>query len=450
MKSRALLLCLALAAATFAAPGVQADDEYLLRVVPGTIGDLEDRLDLEVESAVGDPDGALFVVEIEDDEGPSLDQVLADPDVVAVEAVVELDLASIGHFAPTGADPAAVEPALADPSIRPLAGTDAWVGYLDQLAFEQIDLADAAPFTGAGQRIAIIDSGIDPNHPLLAPALLPGYDFVLDRPGASELEDVSSSIVDALVAGSGELGQSTVAILGQSTVAILGQSTVAILGQSTVAILGGLPPTFGHGTMVAGLVRRVAPEADILPLKVFTAQGVTTTAWLVRAVYHALDQGATVLNLSFTLSADSAELAQALSVARARGVSVVAAAGNAASSDPTMPAVWPGVIGVASVGLGDTRSPFSNHGDDFVDLAAPGEGLITTFPGGGYAAAWGTSFSAPVVSGSAALAQSQLPELAGTPAMIDAVEERLRRALPLPGYGLGAGRLDLEEALAVP
>lgn len=439
MKLWSRPLTLALAVAVVGAGPMLADEEYFLRVVPGSIEAVESRHDLDIE-AVGDPDGALFLIEVED-EGASVEDLLADPDVVALEEVVEIDLADSGHQAPTGANTAEVEAALGQLGTGPFASGSAWVGFLDQAALAAIDLEAASGLSGAPGRVAILDSGIDPDHPLLAAALLPGYDFVKNRPGASEWEDLDSTLAQALIAGGGALEQSTVAILGQSTVAILGQSTVAILGQSTVAILGSVPPTFGHGTMVAGLVRRVAPGAEILPLKVFDHAGRTTTAWLVRAVYHALAEGATVINLSFTLTEDSRELATALRLASARGVVVVAAAGNAGSPDPTLPALWPGVLGVGAVGAGDLRSSFSNYGDSFVDLAAPGEGLITAFPGGGYAAAWGTSFSAPLVSAAAALAQAIAPDLA-------AVEARLTRAEPLPGQELGAGRLDLEEALA--
>lgn len=85
--------------------------------------------------------------------------------------------------------------------------------------------------TGTGTRIAILDTGVDPDHPLLAGVLLPGRDFVNDRSGtASEWIDVAANVQQAFQAGAaGDLSQSTVAILWQSTVAILWQSTVAIL-----------------------------------------------------------------------------------------------------------------------------------------------------------------------------------------------------------------------------
>ena len=114
-----------------------------------------------------------------------------------------------------------------------------------------------------------------------------------------------------------------------SHAARLNQSTVAFLDQSTVAFLDGkLPAAFGHGTMVAGLVHLVAPTAKIMPLKAFRADGTSRVLDIVRAVYYAADHGATVINMSFSLSGSSPELAEALEYATSRKVICVASAGN--------------------------------------------------------------------------------------------------------------------------
>src|SRR5262249_45895235 len=161
--------------------------------------------------------------------------------------------------------------------------------------------------------------GIDANHPALAGGILPGYDFVRDQAG--------------IPADTQDLNQSTAAILegsGNGTIfraARVNQSTAAILEQSTAAILEGrglLPPAFGHGTMVAGLVRLVAPTASIMPLRAFTSDGSATTADILSAIYFAVDHGANVINMSFSLTATSDEVLRALNYAYENNVIAVA------------------------------------------------------------------------------------------------------------------------------
>src|SRR5258706_8220727 len=103
-------------------------------------------------------------------------------------------------------------------------------------------------------------------------------------------------------------------------------------------------------------------------------------------------------------------------------------------------------MGVASTTKDDTLSSFSNYGEDLVWVAAPGEGIITTYPFGTYAAGWGTSFSAPLVSGTAALLVSQatvttplnLLSLSSRPQVATA----LSHTQPIPDPKMGYGRLD--------
>jgi subtilisin family serine protease len=116
--------------------------------------------------------------------------------------------------------------------------------------------------------------------------------------------------------------------------------------------------------------------------------------------------------MSFDVSAPSAALSQAISYANQAGVVLVAAAGNESSSSPVYPAALnSSVMGVASTTDYDTRSTFSNYGNTDVWIAAPGEYVISTFPGGTYAASSGTSFSSPLVAGSADLLLSAKPSL---------------------------------------
>ena len=108
--------------------------------------------------------------------------------------------------------------------------------------------------------------------------------------------------------------------------------------------------------------------------------------------------------MSFELTSSSTALSQAVSYANQAGVMLVASAGNDNTSAAVYPAAFDGqVVGIASTSDGDTKSSFSNYGTSDVWIAAPGEGIVSTYPGATYATSSGTSFSSPMVAGAAAL-----------------------------------------------
>jgi len=110
------------------------------------------------------------------------------------------------------------------------------------------------------------------------------------------------------------------------------------------------------------------------------------------------------VNMSFDLSYSSPALSQAISYANNAGVVLVAAAGNENTSARVYPAAMNGyVVGIASTTDWDSRSSFSNYGSSDVWIAAPGESIISTYPGGTYGSESGTSFSSPLVAGTVAL-----------------------------------------------
>ncbi|HVQ14817.1 MAG TPA: S8 family serine peptidase, partial [Vicinamibacterales bacterium] len=269
-------------------------------------------------------------------------------------------------------------------------GTTVRGGYVRQPAVDILDILGAHRsygVTGRDVTVAIIDTGVDP-HPALKSVLLPGYDFTRNRNDGSERSDVN---------------QSTMAILDGNP-GFVNQSTMAILDQSTMAILDGPDhAAFGHGTMVAGVVHLTAPRARILPLKAFKADGSGYASDVLRAIYTAVNQNADVLNMSFSFATRSRELENALNYATARGLVPVASTGNNGQRINVYPAALSNVIGVASSTDWDTLSNFSNYGPTVAWIAAPGEAIVSTYPFGSYAAAWGTSFSTPFASGTAAL-----------------------------------------------
>jgi subtilisin family serine protease len=182
------------------------------------------------------------------------------------------------------------------------------------------------------------------------------------------------------------------------------QSTVACLDQSTVAALDDQGrEAFGHGTMVSGVVHLVAPKAKILPLKAFRVDGSGYASDVLRAIYYASKNGAKVMNMSFNFSTSSPELKRAIDYAASRGTIAISSTGNNGQRVDVYPASLPNVMGVASTTDYDTLSTFSNYGSDVAWLAAPGEAIVTTYPYGSWAAAWGTSFSTPFAAGAAAL-----------------------------------------------
>jgi hypothetical protein len=307
-------------------------------------------------------------------------------------------------------------------------GTPAWASYLRQPASDIVRLRDThcvLASTGAGI-VAVIDTGVDATHPTLQPVLTEGYDFTRNCGGGDEKSDVQQATA-AVVDG--------VCWVNQATAAVVDQATAAVVDDPDHA-------AFGHGTMVAGIVHLVAPTAQIMPLKAFGADGSGYTSDILRAIYYATLKGAKVINMSFSRPTSSAELKRAIDNAVSRGLVPVASAGNDGKAVLVYPAAYGNVVGVASTANDDTRSTFSNYGSNLVWVAAPGEGIITTYPWDTFAAAWGTSFSTPIVSGAAAL----IADLQGS-ATQSQVASAVARAKLLTTE-LGKGRVDLYQAVA--
>jgi subtilisin family serine protease len=314
--------------------------------------------------------------------------------------------------------------------------------YSTQAATSIIRLGDArtaTKLTGSGT-VAIIDTGADLTHPALSGVLVTGYDFTRDTLGASELADLDPAVA-------AQLQQSTTSILDaqntlvlNSAVAILNQSTTSILDQSTTSILDSSLAEFGHGTMTAGIVHLVAPTAKIMPLKAFRADGSSNLSDIIRAIYYGADHGANVISMSFSMAQSSPGLQAAIQYALSKNVAMVASSGNDGSKTLVYPASYGGVQGIGSSTNTDLRSTFSNYGSGVVTFAAPGEGVITTYPGSNYAAGWGTSFSTPMFAGAASLVLQARP--ASKPGDITNALSKTKQI-----SDMGYGRIDLYQSL---
>ena len=332
-----------------------------------------------------------------------------------------------------------VPPALTDSAPVDYFGVMVPRGYVNQPA-QQIVRSTEAQNTfgvkGAGI-VAVIDTGIDPNHPALQNALVPGYDFTRNQYGEGD--------------ETGDVLLTSGPVIDPSKPLWVSDNKAALVSQSTAAVVDGNPQfsEFGHGTMVAGVIHLVAPGAKLMPLKAFQADGTGNTSDILRAIYWAVQNHANIINMSFNLAAYSQEIKNAIDFATLNGVISVAAAGNQGQDALVYPAAYKNVISVASTTNDDQRSSFSNYGSDLVWVGAPGEGIVTTYPFGTYAAGWGTSFSAPFVSGGAALmldyGGSLLMDLLIFQNQSDEAQA-VAHAKPL-GPDLGHGRLDIIQAL---
>ena len=317
----------------------------------------------------------------------------------------------------------------------------AWNSYVNQPAAGVVEVQTAQnqfQVTGTGI-VADIDTGVDPNHPVLQAVLLQGYDFTRNQAGGSEMTDLAPGFPQPNPCDSTTCPAAIQ--VNQSSAAILDQSSAAILDTNTQYA------AFGHGTMVMGVIHLVAPTAQLLPLKAFKSDGTANLSDILRAIYFAVQNNANVINMSFDTKTASLELQKALDYANKQGVISAASAGNDGTQETVYPAALQNdVMGVASVGstsaTDSTRSSFSNFGDNIVWVAAPGEEIVTTYPFSTYAAGWGTSFSAPFVSGGAALLHNLQTAIHESQAAV-----AVAHAVPLAGAGMDNGRLDLVPAL---
>lgn len=281
--------------------------------------------------------------------------------------------------------------------------------------------------------VAVIDSGVDLDHPELAALLVPGTDMV-------------------------DLGPAPVARPG-------------FRFEGDFAGRDGVPQDeVGHGTHVAGTIACASNNATgvagvtwncrIMPVRVLArivnisnpadVRGVGSAADIAAGIRWAVDNGARVLNLSLGGVTDTNVERDAIAYAIAHGAVVCAAMGNDPTAGDSFPAAYPDVIAVGAIDSADRRAGFSQVGPH-IDVAAPGVGILSTVWDNGFTTMSGTSMATPHVAGVAALILSINPSLTGAQAA-DIIRQTARPLRdnpgdPIPNNNYGFGCVDAAAAV---
>ncbi|MFF0266850.1 type VII secretion-associated serine protease mycosin [Kribbella sp. NPDC004536] len=256
--------------------------------------------------------------------------------------------------------------------------------------------------TGRGVTVAVIDSGVDADHPQLRGAVLPGRDLLTPGDTRANFDCVSH-----------------------------GTAVASIIAARPVAGIG---------------FRGIAPGARILPIRVSERdaseqQGEAVDATVFAgAIRYAVDAGASVINISLSMYVDQKPVRDAVRYAEQHDALIVAAAGNAHAQqgpDPvTYPAAYPGVLGVGAMTIDGSRLPNSQVGP-YVDISAPGGGVLAATRVRGHRYYDGTSFAAAFVSGTAALVRSADPRLPAAAVAQRLIATVTPAAGPADQYGAG-------------
>ena len=208
-----------------------------------------------------------------------------------------------------------------------------------------------------------------------------------------------------------------------------------------------------HGTHVAGTIGAkgnngigtvgVCWDVSLMAIKAFDENGNGTVADAIAAIHYAVENGAGIINASWGLEERSRALEEAAKFAADAGVLVIAAAGNSRTDAPSYRASFETVLSVAATDARDARAAFSNYGE-YVDVAAPGENIISTLPENSYGFLSGTSMATPHVSGMAALVLARFPNY-GREELFDILVNSVE--VMLFDQPIGRGRIDLSIAV---
>lgn len=289
-----------------------------------------------------------------------------------------------------------------------------WGGYDDsryylQPAVNRVNLSQAHAINqGSGVVVAVLDTGVDLTHPLLAPHLTAArYDFIDDNDHPQDEGDGQDNN------GNGQIDE-----------------------------------LVGHGTHVAGIIHLVAPQAQIMPLRVLNSDGQGSVFLVAEAILFAAKHGADVINLSMGTVHDSALLQEVIDEVTAQGVVVVGAAGNLNADIPQYPAAASCSLAVTALNPGLVKARFASYGE-WVSVIGPGERIYSAYPGGGFAWWSGTSMATPFVAGQVALIRSMAPELTAEEIgqLIGGSAQPIDTSNPDYQGLLGAGLIDVAASL---
>jgi len=259
-------------------------------------------------------------------------------------------------------------------------GNSAWANGMGGLPSESLASLDMINISqghalsnnyGEGITVAVIDTGLDLNHPAFEGRLAPSYQW-------RDLVDNDQYPQDEIASGANGV-------------------------------------MYGHGTAAAGLIAQVAPKAKILPIRVLDAEGRGTVLDLAIGLYYAIIYGADVINISVGTDSADGILQSFITYAASRYAHVVVAAGNAGRPSLDYPAAFANfgsnegqLISVGSVDSNGNRSGFSNYGAA-LEFLAPGEGVFSSYPDNRVGYFSGTSFASPIVAGMVALGLAEVP-----------------------------------------
>ncbi len=275
----------------------------------------------------------------------------------------------------------------------------------DQWWLKSLDVAAVHQVTqGEGVTVAVVDSGVDADHPDLRGNVLPGADL---------FDPETQGRVDPHGHGTG-----------------------------VAALIAG----HGHGAGNRSGILGIAPKAKILPVRIMRETGVNPPGNVAQGINWAIDNGADVINVSIGTSYDQA-VSAAVERAYQRNIPVVAAAGNKpATPIVDFPASHPGAIGVTITGRKDRITSTNVEGDE-IDMAAPGEDIISAVPGGRYNSNTSSSRATAIASGAVALVRAKFPTLNAH----DVFERMMWTTRDIGDKGkdlhFGAGTLDLDRAV---
>ena len=209
---------------------------------------------------------------------------------------------------------------------------------------------------------------------------------------------------------------------------------------------------YGHGTHVAGIAAAITNNGvgvvglgyslTLMNVKVLSDTGAGAYSWIASGIVWAADNGAEVINLSLGGSSASSTLEDAINYAWGKGVIIVAAAGNNGDTAPFYPAYYTNCIAVAATDANDAKASWSNYGE-WVDVAAPGMNIYSTLKDNGYGYKSGTSMASPHVAGLAGLVFTMVADSNGNGFLNDEVRSQIQTTCDNIGLsGIGTGRIN--------